>query len=209
MSNLLIHHCFIFLQQLFIFLCYLSPIIIFHELAHFIVAKKMGCQINIVSLGFGKPFYKKLINNTYYQICPILLGGYCQLKDELNSGNDKDSFSNLPYLKKVAIAIAGCAINIGMGIPSYYLGTQFDIWFLFYFGYLSIILGVTNLIPIIPCLDGGYIFYIPILSKIFGKEKGIKVFEKINQVSFIIMIILNILCLPYIFYLIWIGKMYV
>jgi hypothetical protein len=46
----------------------------------------------------------------------------------------------------------------------------------------------------------------PILYKIFGKEKGIKIFEKLNYISFAIMMILNVLSIPILIYLAWIGQ---
>lgn len=175
--------------------------ILLHELSHLIVAKKCGCKVDIFSIGFWKPFYRKEYKGTIYQITPLLFGGYCKLHDELTLSNDKDSFSNLPYLKKFYIAIAGCAMNILSGLIALFLGIKFMNYLLWYFGYLSIALGITNLLPI-PALDGGYIIYLPICLRIWGKEKGFKIFAKINRISFIILMALNVACIPWLIYLI-------
>jgi Zn-dependent protease len=125
------------------------------------------------------------------------------LKDELKISNDKDSFTNLPYYKKFLIAIAGCSVNIIIGIIFYFLGLKLLNFNLFYFGIISFSLGITNLLPV-PALDGSY----PILvwlEKKYGKEKGYKLMTKICRIGFVILMTLNIAYLPYMFYLLWKG----
>jgi membrane-associated protease RseP (regulator of RpoE activity) len=172
--------------------------IFLHEAAHLIVAKKVGCGVEKFSIGFGKPIlFKKKIKGIIYQITPWILGGYCQLKGELNSCEDKDAFINLPYLKKFFILIAGCGINIISGFLSIFIYCLTLNHIYADFALISIILGLSNLIPIIPCLDGGYILFLPLCMHFWGKEKGLKIFALINHISFIIVIILNIACIPY------------
>ena len=190
-----------------LFFISLIVIIIIHEAAHLIVAKKCNCEVLKYSIGFGKPIlFSKKINETIYQITPWIFGGYCQLKGELNSTRAKGAFINLPYRKKFAIAIAGCAINIIMGVLAMIFGVLFDKYTLYYFGYLSLALGLTNWIIPLPCLDGGYALWYPILTKIFGKIKGTKIFAKAVQISFIIVMILNIACIPLLIQLIRTGR---
>jgi len=194
------------LNFLFHFLRFLISImgcIIIHELGHFIAAKGCHCGVDIVSLGFGRPFYRKEIKGTIYQITYIPLGGYTKLHDELTNGNDKDSFTNLPYHKKLLIAIAGCLTNILFGIVFYIIGLKIMNFNIFYFGAIGLSLGVTNLLPV-PCLDGSYP-YLVWLEKFYGKEKGYKLMEKICRIGFIILMTINILYLPYVFYLLWKG----
>jgi membrane-associated protease RseP (regulator of RpoE activity) len=171
-----------------------------HEAGHLIAAKMLKCGVDVFSIGFGRPLFKKKIGNTVYQFTPVLLGGFCKLTDELIISKNPYAFTNLPYLKKCAISFAGCFINILIGIISLFIGNMFNIYALHYFGYISVILGVTNLLPI-PALDGSY----PILvwlEKFYGKQKGYKMMESICKVGFIIIMTLNILCLPYLVYLI-------
>jgi membrane-associated protease RseP (regulator of RpoE activity) len=180
------------------FLISLIITVILHEAAHLIVAKKCGCGVIKYSIGFGKPIlFSKKIGDTIYQLTPwIFLGGYCELKGELNTTEDKDAFINLPYRKKLAIVVAGCVINIITGIIASIVGLLINNTWVSFFGYLSILLGITNLLPLAPCLDGGYIVYYPLSLKIWGIEKGTEIFNKAVKISLIIVIALNILSIP-------------
>jgi membrane-associated protease RseP (regulator of RpoE activity) len=166
-------------------------IITAHELAHLLAAKSVGCEVLVYSIGFGKPFYSFYIGNTRYNIAPILLGGYCEVKGEGELNPDKDAFCNLSYRKKFFLISAGCLCNIIMGIVPYLLGLKWESFWLYYFGYLSIGLGASNLCPI-PCLDGSYLIFVWI-EKLFGKEKGQYYLNKIMKTGFVVLIILNIL----------------
>jgi len=180
-----------------IFFISLILIIILHEASHLIIAKRCGCGVIRYSIGFGKPIlFSKKIKGTIYQITPWIFGGFCELKGELIETNDKDAFINLPYRKKLAIAIAGCAVNIFSGTLAMIFGLRFHIYYLYYFGCISLALGISNWFIPIPCLDGGYALWYPILTKIFGKEKGTKIFAKLVRISFILIILVNIACIP-------------
>jgi len=189
------------------FLISLLIIVSLHELAHLIVAKLCGCGVEVYSIGFGKPYLAKKIGTTEYRITPWLFGGYCKLKGELEITKEKDTFINMTYRKKLAISIAGCAINMITGALVFYLGLKFQTYYLYYFGYLSFILGATNWFLPIPCLDGGYALWYPILTKIFGQERGTKIFAKTVQISFIIIMALNIVCIPLLIQLIAKGAL--
>jgi membrane-associated protease RseP (regulator of RpoE activity) len=165
-----------------------------------------GCGVVKYSLGFGKPvLFSKKINGTIYQVTPWIFGGFCELKGEINSTKAKGAFINLPYRKKLAILSAGCAINVLMGAVLFYLGLQLEIQSIWYFGYLSLALGLSNWIIPIPCLDGGWALWYPILTKIHGIKKGTAIFAKSVKISFVIVIILNILSIPWLVYLIMQG----
>ena len=186
-----------------LFLISLIILILSHELAHLIIAKKCGCGVEIFSLGFGSPIFKKKMGETTYQMAPILLGGFCQLTDEVVVSKNPAAFTNLSYSKKVAIALAGVIINIIMGLIALYVGKLIANFQLYYFGYLSLVLGITNAIPF-PALDGSY----PILvwlEKFYGKEKGYKLMSRICRIGFIIIMTLNVLFLPLLIYYIKTG----
>jgi membrane-associated protease RseP (regulator of RpoE activity) len=165
-----------------------------------IVAKKCGCGVDIFSIGFGKPIYRKEYKGTIYQITPILLGGFCKLRDELILSSDKTAFPNQPYHKKVLIALAGVTANMLMGLLCILIGKLIHCFPIFYFGYLSFLLGLTNAIPF-PALDGSY----PILvwlEKFMGREKGYKIMGIICRIGFVILMTLQIACIPYIIYVV-------
>jgi membrane-associated protease RseP (regulator of RpoE activity) len=165
-----------------------------HEFAHLLIAKRCGCGVDIFSIGFGKPFYRKEYNGTIYQITPWLLGGYCKLRDELTLSSDEAAFPNLIYRKKLFIALVGVIVNILVGIMVFLIGQFINSSVLIYFGELSFILGATNAIPF-PALDGSY----PILvwlEKFMGKEKGYQMMAYICRLGFIFLIALQIACIP-------------
>jgi len=92
-----------------------------------------------------------------------------------------------------------------MGLIAILIGHCLSNYYFFYFGYLSLVLGLSNWFIPIPCLDGGYALWYPILTKMFEKNKGTKIFEKAVQISFKIIIVLNIMCIPLLIKLIRMG----
>jgi membrane-associated protease RseP (regulator of RpoE activity) len=185
-------------QMIILFLLSLILIIILHEAAHLIVAKCVGCKVEVFSIGFGKPIlFKKELWGTMFQITPWVFGGYCQLKDELSISESLDAFTNLKYWKKVAIALAGVLANIKIGLTCLFLGIYFNHYIIFYFGYLNLVLGLGNLLPI-PALDGSYPILM-LLEKFMKKEKATKTINLIMRTFFIILMLSNILLLPWFF----------
>jgi membrane-associated protease RseP (regulator of RpoE activity) len=194
------------LQHLAQFITCLIIVIILHELAHLIAAKCCGCKVDVFSVGFGKPvLYKIKIGETVYQFTPWIMGGYCQLHGELEYTRKKYAFTSLPYSKKVIIALAGVIVNIVMGLIAIVLGERLLHYNLFYFGYISLLLGASNALPL-PALDGSYPFLV-LLEKKYGKKKGYALMNKIVQVSMKILMWLNILCLPWLVVMIWKGML--
>lgn len=169
--------------------------IILHELAHLFAAKLVGCKIESISLGFGKTVYSFKYNNIICNLNLLLFGGDCQLKGERIYSDDKDAFCNLPYWKKVIISIAGCLINIILGLIMLVIGFYSFYNFWFYLGGLNILLGIINLIPI-PCLDGSYLVFIWLI-KLLGQKKGYNLFIKINKIALKFWIIVNLLSIPF------------
>jgi len=179
-----------------ILLISLLLILIIHELGHFIVAKLCNCQVDEFSLGFGKKIIGKQIGKTYYQIRWILIGGENRLKGELDYSNDNDAFLNLTLKKKIFITIAGLIINYIAGIITLIIGWNNGNEFLLKFGFLSLGIAILNSIPTLPCFDGSYLIYYPIILKKLGKKEGIKAIKLIVEIAIKIAIVINILCIP-------------
>ena len=177
-----------------IFIISLIICIALHELGHLFAAKAVKCEVEVFSIGFGKPIFQKKIGKTVYQIAWIPVGGFCKLQDELVFSKKKHIFPNLPYSQKLLVVLAGCAVNIITGIIAFAIGHFSHIYAFLYFGFFSVLLGLSNLLPI-PALDGSY----PVLvwlEKPYGKEKGYLLMAKICRVGFIILMILNIISIP-------------
>jgi len=183
----------------------LIPIITIHELGHLFAAKAVGCKVDVFSIGFGRPIFSFHYKNTRYNFGWLLLGGYIKVKAELEPSEESDAFSNLPFKKKALLISAGCINNIITGFGFILLGSGLKNYTLFYFGYLSIIMGILNLLPLAPCLDGGYLTYLPFFLKMFGKEKGWKIFRKSSRISFVILMGINLACIPWIIWMIMKG----
>ena len=110
---------FIFNAIKIIFL--LGFLIIIHEAGHFLVAKLCKVKVNEFSIGFGKIIWKKQGKETLYTIRLIPLGGFVQMEGETEESTDKRAFSNVTIPKRLAIVVAGAAVNIVFGILVYFI----------------------------------------------------------------------------------------
>jgi membrane-associated protease RseP (regulator of RpoE activity) len=159
-----------------------------------------------VSLGFGKPIlFSKKIGRTTYQITPWILGGYCKLEGEMEYSDNPHAFTNLSYRDKLIISCAGCYINIVIGMWGVIFALMFHNYFLYLLGYLGICLGVGNMIPF-PALDGSYLWMFG-LEKIYGKKKALNIIKQLCMYGMIVLMALNILCIPYLIQLIKSGAL--
>lgn len=169
-------------------------IIIMHELGHYFAARLVKCKVLAFSLGFGKCLFKKEWKGTIWKICLIPFGGSCQLQGEEAYSSSPTALCNQPYRNKFFIASAGVAVNILVGIIALLCTNNYD---LVYFGIISIIVGLTNYLPL-PALDGSLIWLF-LLEKKYGKKKAWKIIHIVCKIGLRIMIILNIICIPLLF----------
>lgn len=96
----------------------ISIIIFFHELGHFILAKKTGMKVERFGLGMGpviqvgkfKLAFTK--NDTEYCLCWFPIGGFCQIKGEEEDSIDEDSYNAKPPISKFLVAFSGPFANI-------------------------------------------------------------------------------------------------
>lgn len=100
---------------LLIFFGILYLVILFHELGHFIAAKKSG--ITVEEFGFGYPprIFGKKIKGTIYSLNAIPLGGFVRLKGENadpESSAATDSFSYQSPFKRLVVLISGVLGNL-------------------------------------------------------------------------------------------------
>ena len=119
----------LFLQDIFITLLVLSPLIVIHELGHFLLAKKNGVRVERFSLGFGAALWKIKKAHTEYCVGSIPLGGYIKMAgDSLEDckGRPYEYYSQPPG-KRFQIIFFGPLFN-------YILGFML-LWTLFFTGY--------------------------------------------------------------------------
>jgi len=187
-----------------IFIISLLFIIFLHELGHLIAAKLCKCKVEIFAVGFGRTLFAKKIGETIYQLNLILLGGFCKLKGELDYSRSKYSFTNKTYLQKIFISLAGILVNVLTGLPALVYGYHIQCQWLYSFGLYSLAIGLSNALPI-PCLDGAYPFWFLLEYKL-GKKKTYALMTKVFAISFKILMVINILSIPWLIYLIYQGK---
>ncbi|MEK6683502.1 MAG: RIP metalloprotease RseP [Nitrospirota bacterium] len=129
-----------FIFSLFSFLIVLSVLIFFHELGHFLAARRLGVKVLKFSLGFGPRVIGRTVGDTEYLISALPLGGYVKLFGEepaegeaaqaLSPEDRARSFSHASVWKRIVIVAAGPVFNmllayliftgaLSIGVPMY------------------------------------------------------------------------------------------
>lgn len=67
------------IQSVLIFMIFLGPLIFFHELGHFLMARLAGVRVEVFSIGFGPKLFKFKWGDTQYAFSLIPLGGYVKM----------------------------------------------------------------------------------------------------------------------------------
>lgn len=99
----------------------LGFLILIHEGGHCIVAKLCKVKVNEFAIGFGKVIWQKQGKETKYSIRMIPLGGFCSMEGEEEASDSEGSFSKASVWKRIAIVVAGAAVNIIFGIIVYFI----------------------------------------------------------------------------------------
>ena len=93
-----------------------SFLIFIHEFGHFIAAKLSGVQVNEFSMFMGPAVFKKQRGETLYAIRLIPIGGYCAMEGEDTDTDNPRSFQKAAWWKRLAILVAGAAMNFIVGV---------------------------------------------------------------------------------------------
>ena len=107
------------------FLLLITPVVFFHELGHFLVARWAGVKVLTFSLGFGPELFAWVDKRgTRWRVAALPLGGYVRFKGDMNAASMTDpawlqmpakeraeSFPAKPLWQRAAIVAAGPAIN--------------------------------------------------------------------------------------------------
>ena len=73
-----------------------SFIIIFHELGHFLLAKKNGIRVDEFSLGLGPTLLGKQIGETKFSLKLLPFGGACMMGEDDADDLSEGSFNRNP-----------------------------------------------------------------------------------------------------------------
>ena len=108
------------------FLLLLTPVVFFHELGHYWVARRAGVVVEVFSVGFGPEIYgwTSRSTGTRWRIAAIPLGGYVRMRgDETEAGGEAEgassitgSFAAAGLWWRIAIVAAGPIANFILGI---------------------------------------------------------------------------------------------
>ena len=102
-------------MQIIIAVLVFGVIIAVHEFGHFIVAKRCGIRVNEFAIGMGPAIFKKQKGETLYALRLFPIGGYCAMEGEDAESQDDRAFNNKPILHRIAVLVAGAAMNIILG----------------------------------------------------------------------------------------------
>jgi len=99
----------------------LGILIVFHELGHFLVAKKTGVGVLTFSIGFGPKIFSKKIGETEYAVSAFPLGGYVKMvgedpEQEVQEVDVQRSFAHQGLAKRTAIVAAGPVFNFLLAV---------------------------------------------------------------------------------------------
>jgi regulator of sigma E protease len=111
-----------------VFLIILSILVIVHEFGHFIVGKINGIKIEEFALGlpFTKPiFSKKFPDGMKLSLYPLLFGGFVKLLGEEKDEKSRNSFSQKNVWQRIAVVVAGVAMNLILATFALYLFSAF------------------------------------------------------------------------------------
>lgn len=91
-----------------------SLIILFHELGHFLLAKKNGIRINEFCLGLGPTLFGVTKGETKYSVKLFPFGGACMMEGEDAESDDDRAFGKKSVWGRISVVAAGPVFNFIM-----------------------------------------------------------------------------------------------
>lgn len=91
-----------------------SIIILFHELGHFLLAKRSGIRVNEFSLGLGPTLFGFTKGETTYSIKLLPFGGACMMEGEDGESEDEGAFGSKSVWARISVVAAGPVFNFIM-----------------------------------------------------------------------------------------------
>lgn len=89
-----------------------SFIIIFHELGHFLLAKKNGIRVDEFSLGLGPTLLGKQIGETKFSLKLLPFGGACMMGEDDADDLSEGSFNSKSVWARMSVVAAGPIFNL-------------------------------------------------------------------------------------------------
>ena len=88
-----------------------SVIVIFHELGHFLLAKKNGIAVTEFSLGMGPRLWSVQRGETRYSLKLFPIGGSCMMVGEDDDDASEGSFNKASVWARISVVAAGPVFN--------------------------------------------------------------------------------------------------
>lgn len=88
-----------------------SMIILFHELGHFLLAKKNKIKVNEFCLGLGPTLFGIQKGETFYSIKLLPFGGACMMEGEDGESADECAFGSKSVWARMSVVAAGPIFN--------------------------------------------------------------------------------------------------
>ena len=135
------------------FVAVFGTIVFFHELGHFLVARRVGIKVHEFALGFGRALVQWKRGETVYSIRIFPLGGFVKLAgmdaavdpEEEVAEDDERSFQNKTIGQRMATIAAGPLANFVLA---------FVLLFLFHWA-VAVPFAVTDVLPDGPAAAAG------------------------------------------------------
>ncbi len=91
-----------------------SIIVLFHELGHFLLAKRAGIRVNEFCIGLGPTLVGFTKGETTYSIKLLPFGGACMMEGEDGDSKEEGSFQSKSVLARISVVAAGPVFNFIM-----------------------------------------------------------------------------------------------
>lgn len=106
-------------MDLIIFFVALSVLVFFHELGHFLMARKTGVRVDEFGIGMPPRLFGKKVGETIYSVNALPIGGFCKLYGEDLVEVKKNKSRSFAYKKpwqKSLILVGGVTMNLILAI---------------------------------------------------------------------------------------------
>ena len=89
-----------------------SAIVIFHELGHFLLAKKNKIRVDEFSLGLGPTIFGKQFGETKFSLKLLPFGGACMMGEDDVDHMSEGSFNSKSVWARMSVIVAGPVFNL-------------------------------------------------------------------------------------------------
>jgi len=113
------------LRIIFYFTLLIGPLVLFHELGHFLAARYFGVKCTEFAIGFGPRIFSWKPGETEFTFRILPLGGFVRMvgeHDESQDPRDKGrAVTDKPLWQRAVIFVAGPLVNLVIPIPVFFV----------------------------------------------------------------------------------------